>query len=122
MLQVAGVEVGMPIADLSYYKANYLAQWFAPVYGDFVLMLRGDIGYADGYSGKSLPFYKVFYAGGVGSVRGYETASLGPRDLYGNTLGGSARSSATRSCSIRSSRGTSRCAGAYSWTPGRSRA
>jgi len=71
------------IADLSYYKANYLAQWFAPVYGDSVLMLRGDVGYAAGYSGKSLPFYKVFYAGGVGSVRGYETASLGPRDIYG---------------------------------------
>ena len=88
MLQVAGVEVGSPIADLSYYKANYLAQWFSPVYGDFVLMLRGDVGYADGYNGKSLPFYKVFYAGGVGSVRGYETASLGPRDIYGNTLGG----------------------------------
>jgi outer membrane protein insertion porin family len=88
MLQVAGVEVGMPIADLTYYKANYLAQWFSPVYGDFVLMLRGDVGYAAGYSGKSLPFYKVFYAGGVGSVRGYETASLGPRDAFGNTLGG----------------------------------
>ncbi len=88
MLQVAGVEVGTPIADLSYYKANYLAQWFSPVYGDFVLMLRGEVGYADGYNGKSLPFYKVFYAGGVGSVRGYETASLGPRDIYGNTLGG----------------------------------
>jgi len=88
MLQVAGVEVGTPIADLSYYKANYLAQWFAPVYGDFVLMLRGDVGYADGYNNKSLPFYKVFYGGGVGSVRGYETASLGPRDIYGNTLGG----------------------------------
>jgi len=88
MLQVAGVEVGLPIADLSYYKANYLAQWFTPVYGDFVLMLRGDVGYAAGYGGKSLPFYKVFYAGGVGSVRGYETASLGPRDIFGNTLGG----------------------------------
>jgi outer membrane protein insertion porin family len=88
MLQVAGVEVGTPIADLSYYKANYLAQWFSPVYGDLVLMLRGDVGYADGYNDKSLPFYKVFYAGGVGSVRGYETASLGPRDRFGNTLGG----------------------------------
>jgi outer membrane protein insertion porin family len=35
-----------------------------------------------------LPFYKVFYGGGVGSVRGYETASLGPRDIQGNPLGG----------------------------------
>ena len=80
--------MGLPIVDLSYYKANYLLQWFRPVYGEFVLMLRGDVGYADGYSGKPLPFYKVFYAGGVGSVRGYETASLGPRDIYGNPLGG----------------------------------
>jgi outer membrane protein insertion porin family len=88
VLQVAGVEVGVPITDLSYYKANYLIQWFWPVYGDFVLMLRGDVGYASGYGGKPLPFYKVFYGGGVGSVRGYETATLGPRDLAGNPLGG----------------------------------
>ena len=51
-------------------------------------MLRGDVGYAAGYGGKPLPFYKVFYGGGVGSVRGYETATLGPRDLAGNPLGG----------------------------------
>jgi outer membrane protein insertion porin family len=88
ILQVAGIEVGLPIVDLSYYKANYLVQWFWPVYGEYVLMLRGDVGYAAGYGGKPLPFYKVFYAGGVGSVRGYETASLGPRDLAGNPLGG----------------------------------
>ena len=30
----------------------------------------------------------MFYGGGVGSVRGYETATLGPRDLAGNPLGG----------------------------------
>jgi outer membrane protein insertion porin family len=59
-----------------------------PYLTDAVLMLRGDIGYGDGYSNKPLPFYKAFYAGGVGSVRAYETASLGPRDIYGNVLGG----------------------------------
>ena len=80
--------MGVPIADLSYYKANYLIQWFWPVYSDYVLMLRGDVGYAAGYGGKALPFYKVFYGGGVGSVRGYETATLGPRDIVGNPLGG----------------------------------
>jgi outer membrane protein insertion porin family len=88
ILQVAGIEVGLPIVDLSYYKANYLVQWFWPIYGEYVLMLRGDVGYAAGYGGKPLPFYKVFYGGGVGSVRGYETATLGPRDIQGNPLGG----------------------------------
>jgi outer membrane protein insertion porin family len=87
-LQSVLVEVGMPFGDLAYYKANYLHQWFWPVYGDFVLMARGDIGYGDGLSGKPLPFFKAFYAGGVGSVRGYETSSLGPRDIFGNVIGG----------------------------------
>ncbi len=87
-LQSALVEVGLPFGDLSYYKLQYVNQSFWPVYGDFVLMLRADLGYGDGYGGKPLPFFKAFYAGGVGSVRGYEAGSLGPRDIYGNTLGG----------------------------------
>ena len=87
-LQSALVEVGMPFGDLPYYKLSYINQAFWPVYGDFVLMLRGDLGYGDGYSGKPLPFFKAFYAGGVGSVRGSESGSLGPRDIYGNSLGG----------------------------------
>jgi outer membrane protein insertion porin family len=87
-LQSLAFESGLPFGDLEYYKVNYLQQVFWPVYGDFVLMLRGDIGYADGYGGKPLPFFKAFYAGGVGSVRGYEQSSLGPQDIYGNATGG----------------------------------
>ncbi len=87
-LQSALIEVGLPFGNVPYYKLQYINQSFWPVYGDFVLMLRGDLGYGDGYSGKPFPFFKAYYAGGVGSVRGYETGSLGPRDLYGNTLGG----------------------------------
>ena len=89
-LQSALLEVGVPFGDLPYYKATYLQQWFTPLpyVPDFVLMLRGELGYADGYSGKPLPFFKAFYAGGVGSVRGFETATLGPRDTSNNVLGG----------------------------------
>ena len=87
-LQSFLAEVGLPFGDLSYYKLNYLNQSFWPVYGDFVLMLRADLGYGDGYNQKPFPFFKAFYAGGVGSVRGYDAGTLGPRDIYGNTLGG----------------------------------
>ncbi len=87
-LQSALVEVGLPFGDLSYYKFQYVNQAFWPVYGDFVLMLRGEFGYGDGYQGKPLPFFKAFYGGGAGSVRGYESGSLGPRDIYNNALGG----------------------------------
>ncbi len=87
-LQSALVEFGLPFGDLAYYKLQYINQSFWPVYGDFVLMLRGELGYGDGMSDKPFPFFKAFYAGGAGSVRGYQTGSLGPRDIYGNTLGG----------------------------------
>ena len=47
-------------------------------------MLNGEVGYADGY-GKTdeLPFFHNFYGGGLGSVRGYESSSLGPKEPNG---------------------------------------
>ena len=88
LVQAALFEYGMPFGDLYYYKANYLIQWFTPLPANFVLMLRSDLGYGGGLGGKPLPFFKAYYGGGVGSVRGYETASLGPQDAAGNTTGG----------------------------------
>jgi len=88
LLQSALAEWGTPIGDLSYYKLNYLAQWFTPLPFNVVWMLRGDVGYGGGIGDKPLPFFKAYYAGGVGSVRAYETASLGPQDSQGNTIGG----------------------------------
>ena len=88
LLQSALAEWGTPIGDLAYYKLNYVAQWFTPLPFNMVWMLRGEFGYGGGIGDKPLPFFKAYYAGGVGSVRGYETASLGPQDSQGNTIGG----------------------------------
>ncbi|HET8877197.1 MAG TPA: outer membrane protein assembly factor BamA, partial [Casimicrobiaceae bacterium] len=87
-LQSVLVETGLPFGDLAYYKVQYTHSVYWPLYGDLVLMARGDFGYGGGLSGKPLPFFKAFFAGGVNSVRGYDTASLGPQDQFGNALGG----------------------------------
>jgi outer membrane protein insertion porin family len=87
-LQSVLLETGLPFGDLSYYKLQYTHSIYWPVYGDLVVMARGDVGWGNGYSGKPLPFFKAFFAGGVNSVRGYDTASLGPQDEFGNALGG----------------------------------
>ena len=76
----AGLEVAVPGGDLKYYRATYQLQHFVPVTKDLTLALNGEVGFANGLGGQNIPFYKNFYAGGIGSVRGYAAASLGPRD------------------------------------------
>lgn len=84
-------EVGLPGLDLEYYKASYQHQWFQTFAKHFTLMLNGEVGYAESYNNKTLPYFKNFYAGGIGSVRGYRTSSLGPRDTNDLALGGNSR-------------------------------
>ena len=79
MLQRVYGEVGVPPGSLKYYKLSYQQQWFHPLSKNFTLMLNGEIGFGNGYGGKPLPFFKNFYAGGVSSVRGYDTSTLGPK-------------------------------------------
>ncbi|MCR4304195.1 MAG: outer membrane protein assembly factor BamA [Gallionella sp.] len=90
-VQRAFTEIALPVYEIRYYKANYQHQLFYPVKGDLTLLLSGEAGIAGGYDGRPLPFFKNFYAGGSGSVRGYEANSLGPRDATGAVLGGTKR-------------------------------
>ncbi|TVO53914.1 outer membrane protein assembly factor BamA [Denitromonas halophila] len=81
MYQRAFMEVAIPPAELRYVKASYQHQYWLPIGQDSAFMLNGEVGWAVGYGGKPLPFFKNFYAGGIGSVRGFKQSSLGPRIL-----------------------------------------
>lgn len=89
--QRASVEASLPVSGQRYYKFSYSQQWFHALSHDLTLRLNGDLGVAGGYSGKQLPFFKNYYAGGTGSVRGYDYSSLGPRDSSNYSLGGDRR-------------------------------
>jgi outer membrane protein insertion porin family len=90
-VQRAIAELALPVLDMRFYKLNYQHQLYHPLREDITLLLNGEIGIAGGYGGKQLPFFKNFYAGGVGSVRGFEPSSLGPRDTTDTALGGTRR-------------------------------
>jgi outer membrane protein insertion porin family len=87
-VQRLNLELATPPGDLEYHKTTYQNQWFYPVTREVTLMLNGELGAGKGYGGKPMPFFKNFYLGGVGNVRGYRTASLGPQDADGSSLGG----------------------------------
>jgi len=93
--QRAFAEVGLPVLDLQYYRLVYQYQQFWPVTNKVTLAMNAEVGYGDGYSGDPFPFFKNFYVGGIGSVRGYEGGSLGPTDINGNPLGGNRRLNAS---------------------------
>lgn len=73
-------EIGLPGSGLQYYTLTHDQRWFFPVSRDFTLMLGADFGYAGSYGRtKTLPFFHNFYGGGLNSVRGYESGTLGPK-------------------------------------------
>ena len=74
--------VAVPGSDLEFYRLTMSAEHYFPIGlgRRFALGVRGEIGYGGVYgSTDTYPFYEHFYAGGFGSVRGYEKSSLGPR-------------------------------------------
>jgi outer membrane protein insertion porin family len=91
IMQRVSAEVGTPLGSLEYYKLSFQHQQYFPIGKRYTLMLNGEIGIGNGLSGKPLPFFKNFYAGGNGSVRGFETSTLGPKDSSEDALGGDQR-------------------------------
>ena len=89
--QRANLETATPIGTLKYYRASYQQTFFYPISNNYTLSLNGEVDYGRGYGGRPLPVFKNFYAGGIGSVRGYDTSSIGPRDLNGDPIGGAKR-------------------------------
>jgi outer membrane protein insertion porin family len=76
----ANGELGTPAGDTQYYKIDLQTQYYYSFARGFVLGLNGQAGYGQGMAGKPFPIFKNYFAGGIGSVRGYQPSSLGPRD------------------------------------------
>lgn len=76
--------------SIEFYKLNYRGQWYKPLFWKFVFTLKGDVGYGQSFGSATLglPFFENYYGGGPRDVRGFRENTLGPRDSFGNPLGG----------------------------------
>lgn len=68
------VDLTLGFGDHNYQKAVYQGNAYYPLWKGTILRGWTKLGY-----GNQLPFYENFYAGGYGSVRGYEASTLGPQ-------------------------------------------
>jgi len=92
--QRANLELDI-FGDSKYYRAVYEQQSYIPLTRKITLALKGELDYGHGLKEHPYPVFKNFYAGGIGSVRGYESSSLGIVDPntggLGDALGGATR-------------------------------
>ena len=73
------VDATIGLGDSNYQKLVYSGNVYYPLYKGTVARGYTKLGY-----GNDLPFYENFYAGGYGSVRGYESSTLGPKSQVYN--------------------------------------
>jgi len=74
--------------DARYTKFGGQYQQYVPITKQYTFAFNADLGLGKGLNGQTLPFYKNYYSGGLGSVRGFEQGTLGPRDITGPVIGG----------------------------------
>ena len=90
--QSIGATISAPGSDLEFYRLTYQGEKYFPLTNVFTLKLRTELGFGGSYGDTpSLPFYEHFFAGGFGSIRGFENSTLGPRstpplDAEGNPI------------------------------------
>ena len=89
--QFANLDYGTPIGDLEYARLTYGDQFFYPLSKRVTLAFNTEVGVGLGLFGKPYPAIKNFYAGGIGSIRGFSSSSVGPRAADGDSIGGTKR-------------------------------
>lgn len=92
VLQAFSAEITLPFSTLNYYKVGLRQHWLHPLFRGSTLLLKGDIGYGEGYRNTDeLPFFENYTAGGPHSVRGFKENTLGPHDSLDRSFGGNFR-------------------------------
>ena len=71
-------------SEVAFSKLSYQYQTYKPLNKDYTLAFNVDAGIGSGIKGKDFPFFKNYYVGGIGSVRGYAGGTLGPVELNSN--------------------------------------
>lgn len=74
--------------DAHYTRTSYQFQQYVPLSKQFTFAFNTELGFGRGLDGRPFPVFKDFYSGGLGSVRGFEQNTLGPRDVTGSYIGG----------------------------------
>jgi outer membrane protein insertion porin family len=91
-------DLSLEVAGLGgerFLKAEVRERWYytflrSKLLGDFTYSFGGTVGYGignGGLSGDDLPLFERYFPGGINSIRGFKTRTLGPREARKDRLG-----------------------------------
>jgi outer membrane protein insertion porin family len=91
-------DVSVEVAGLGgeqFVKAEARSRWYytflhSKNWGDFTYSLGATVGYGwgnQGIDGNELPLFERYFPGGINTIRGFESRSLGPREERKNRFG-----------------------------------
>jgi len=83
--EVAGGGLG---GSSDFTKSGYEVSFYQPLIEKLVFAAHGEVNYGNGFNGKELPVFERFFMGGASSLRGFTIRQVGPKDRFGNPVGG----------------------------------
>lgn len=69
-----------PSGDMQYVRNSYSYQHYIPLTKQYTFAFNTDLAVGRAVGDRPYPLFKHYYGGGLGSVRGFQPGSLGPRD------------------------------------------
>ena len=89
-LRYINFEYATPLGNVEYLRTTIGDQAFVPISKNLTYAINAELGSGTGLGGKPFPNFKNFFAGGIGSVRGFQAGGIGPL-IDGRSLGGTLR-------------------------------
>ncbi|TQV75405.1 outer membrane protein assembly factor BamA [Aliikangiella marina] len=78
--QTLSLAATTPGSDLEFYKVTYDLSHYIPIAQGWTFLSRFRLAWGDAYGDtEKLPYFENFSAGGSGSLRGFESNTIGPR-------------------------------------------
>jgi len=84
-LRYAGGVLG---GDVETYGLNIEGTQYFLLPWDVIFLVKGEIGIIDSWGNGDVPIFDRLYLGGANTLRGFDYRDVGPKDEFGNPIGG----------------------------------
>ncbi len=82
--QSLSMSATIPVGDIDYYKVDYKIDHYLPISQGWSVLMRAQLSYGNAYgdSNNKLPYFENFFAGGITTLRGFDSNTVGPKEFF----------------------------------------